>query len=184
MHSPHTTQLHTHRLTLRLIETCDCEALSKLIVRSKSLHQWLDWADPSFTAEDAEDFILSNRINWLKGQAFGFGVFLQDSDELIGMVAITEYSRTFNLGTLGYWVGDEYQGRGLVKEALHALIEHSFSSLKITRLEIICDPSNHISQKVASGVGACFETKARNRFIYAGEARDGLVYSLVPSREE
>ncbi|MCA2453674.1 GNAT family N-acetyltransferase, partial [Vibrio alginolyticus] len=51
----------------------------------------------------------------------------------------------------------------------------------LTRIEIVCDPDNNASQALIESVGAKKEAIARNRFIFHGKPKDGVVYSLLPT---
>ncbi|MZI92806.1 GNAT family N-acetyltransferase [Vibrio sp. CAIM 722] len=170
----------TQRLQLKLIVLDDNDQLCQCICSSPSLHKWVDWCHAKFSHDEAEGFILATRLNWVKSEAYGFGVYLRKSGELIGMVAINEFYPTFNMASLGYWIRDAYQQLGYGKEALNALVEFSFSQLKLTRLEIVCDPDNLPSQLLAKQCGAQLETIARNRFMYHDQPKDGAVYSIIP----
>ncbi|MBD1556516.1 GNAT family N-acetyltransferase [Vibrio sp. S9_S30] len=170
----------TKRIELRLIKNEEVESFTQAIQTSPSLHQWLDWCDHDFSTEDGYDFLIANRLNWLKGLAFGFGIFERETNQFIGMVALTERYLSFNMGCLGYWISDSHQHQGYGKEALDALIECCFSKMKLTRLEIVCDPENIISHKIAEKCGAICEGIARNRFVHNGKPKDGLVYSIIP----
>lgn len=173
-------QIISPRLTMKLIDTDHALQLQACIALSPSLHRWIDWCEPHFSRNDAEQFIIATRLNWVKSQAYGFGVFDRNSDQLLGMVAINEFYHTFNMASVGYWLADENQGQGYAQEAVTALAEFCFSQLKLTRLEIVCDPENVASQQVAKRCGAIFETLARNRFIYNKQPRDGMVFSIIP----
>lgn len=169
----------TQRLQLRLLSVGDASELANLIQHSPSLHQWVDWCEADFSPVKAQHFILATRLNWIKSTAYGFAIFDKASQQLTGMVAINEFSNTFNMASLGYWIADAYQQQGMAKEALTALIEWSFTDLKLTRLEIVCDPENLPSQQLAIACGAEQECLARNRFIFAGQPRTGVVLSIV-----
>lgn len=173
-------QIITQSLTLRLIDSDDCQQLKTCITRSASLHQWIDWCHSDFSHDDAERFILATRLNWVKSQAYGFGVFSRDSDSLVGMVAINELYHTFNMASIGYWIADDYQGKGYGAAAVNALVEFCFAQLKLTRIEIVCDPDNQPSQRLIERCGGVFEARAKNRFIYQGRPKEGLVYSILP----
>jgi RimJ/RimL family protein N-acetyltransferase len=172
--------IHTQRLTLRLPIIEEAGPLADVISISPSLHQWLDWCSPSFDKQEAEEFITANQLNWVKDLSYGFGLFRKSDKALIGMVAISEFYRSFNMASIGYWVADEYQQQGYGKEALDALIEFSFSQLKLTRLEIICDPDNVTSHHLATRCGAVKEGIFRNRFIFDGKPKAGLIFSIIP----
>lgn len=170
----------TKRLALRIIEAEDAPVFTSLIQNSPSLYPWVDWCHPHYTLDEANKFILATRLNWVKAEAFGFGVFEKNSRKLLGMVAINELYHTFNMASLGYWVGDEYQRKGIAKEAMEALFDFCFSQLKLSRLEIVCDPENLPSQALIEKCGAEKECIAKNRFIFNNKPKDGVVFSIVP----
>ncbi|PCD88674.1 GNAT family N-acetyltransferase [Vibrio mediterranei] len=172
--------IYTKRLCLRLLDLNDAEQLAVAIQESPSLHQWIDWCHKDFTQHEAMDFIGATRVNWVKAVAFGFALFDRKTEQFLGMVALNEFYHTFNMGSLGYWLRDDAQKQGYALEALDALVEFSFANLLLTRLEIVCDPGNTASHRLAERIGATYECLAQNRFIFDGKPKAGLVYSLIP----
>lgn len=67
------------------------------------------------------------------------------------------------------------------REAITALVEFCFAKLQVSRIAIVCDPANLASQKLIERCHAKRESIARHRFLFHGEPRDGVVYSLIPS---
>lgn len=118
------------------------------------MHTWLDWCDAEVSLKDAQDFLLATRLNWVKTEAFGFGIYDRDSNTLLGMAAVNELYHTFNMASIGYWVADRYQRQGYAQEAIKALAEFCFAKLSLTRIEIVCDPDNNASQALMESVGA------------------------------
>ena len=173
-------RISSNRVTLRIIEASDAREFSELVRQSSSLFKWIDWCTPGYSETEAEKFILATRLNWVKADAFGFGVFDNISGNILGMVAINELYHTFNMASLGYWIGDKYQNKGIATEALQALINFCFEQLKLTRLEIVCDPDNLPSQRLIERCGAEKEAIARNRFVFNGKPKDGVVFSIIP----
>ncbi|MGR5133501.1 GNAT family N-acetyltransferase [Vibrio alfacsensis] len=173
-------EIITPRLALRLIPSEDDHSLQNLLANSPSLHKWLDWSDKHITLKEAQDFLLATRLNWVKTDAFGFGIYDREHNNLLGMAAVNELYHTFNMASIGYWVADRYQRNGYAQEAVSALAEFCFDTLSLSRIEIVCDPDNTASQALIESVGAVKETVARNRFIFHGKPRDGVVYSLLP----
>lgn len=174
-------QIVTQHLVLRLITSEESNSLRNCVVKSPSLHRWIDWCKPNFSLNDAERFVLATRLNWVKSEAYGFGVFCRTSDELVGMVAINELYHTFNMASIGYWIADQHQGKGFGVKAVSALIEFCFAQLKLTRIEVVCDPENLPSQRLIESCGGHFEAKALNRFVFNGKPKTGLVYSVIPN---
>ena len=170
-------QIITARLVLKLMPQEDDEQLTQCVLSSPGLHRWIDWCHPAFSLDDAQKFILATRLNWVKSEAYGFGLYTRKDHAAIGMVAVNEHTAIW---PVGYWLGDAYQKQGYAKEAIDALVEFCFSILKVTRIEIVCDPDNVPSQKLAQSCGASFEVSAPNRYIYNGIPKQGLVYAILP----
>lgn len=173
-------EIFTNRLHLRIPHSEESVAFASLVAESDSLHRWLDWSNADFDHRDAKEFIVVNRLNWVKNLSYGFAVVERSSNQFLGMVALTELHLTSNMATVGYWIADKYQRKGYAKEALEAMVELSFDQLKLTRLEVICDPDNQPSHNVALSCGAVKEGIARNRYMFAGKPRDGVVFSFIP----
>jgi RimJ/RimL family protein N-acetyltransferase len=172
-------QIITRGFVLRLIKVDESQKLSHCINHSPSLYPWIDWCHSNFSQQEAEAFVKATRLSWIKGEAYGFGVFSRDNSVLLGMVAINEIYHTFNMASIGYWIADEHQKNGLGTNAVKALLEFCFAELSLTRVEVVCDPENNASQKLIISCGGVFETMARNRFIYNGKAKTGAVYSII-----
>jgi len=84
-------------------------------------------------------------------------------------------------GHVGYWVAAEARGRGVAPDALRALSRWAFAELGLGRVELVTDPDNIASQRVAEKAG--FQREATLRSILAnrdGSRRDGLMFSLLP----
>lgn len=173
-------EILTKRLKLAILTKQHSDVFTSHVSHSSSLHQWMDWCHPHFDHQESDEFIQANRLNWIKGLSYGFGVFSRQTEALLGMVAVTELHHISNSAALGYWIADKYQHNGYAKEALLGLSHFCFERLRLTRLEIICDSDNHASHKVAIACGAVEEGIGRNRFIYQGKPKNGLVYSLIP----
>jgi RimJ/RimL family protein N-acetyltransferase len=173
--------IYTQRLSLRLLKVEHAQEFCHAVRQSHTLHQWIDWCSDSFTLPAAQDFINATRLNWIRADAFGFAIFDRKSESFVGMIAINEFYQTFNMASLGYWVIDKYQGKGFALEALEAIIEFCFATLKLTRLEIVCDVENLPSQKLALRCGAARECVAQNRFIFNGKPKQGVVFAITPT---
>ncbi|MFV0574423.1 MAG: GNAT family N-acetyltransferase [Vibrio sp.] len=173
-------ELTTPRLTLRLIQADESHVFASAIRRSPSLYPWLDWCHAHFSDNEASDFLMHTRLNWVKNESFGFGVYLRKTQEFVGMVALTDMALNFNMGTIGFWICDKFQRQGYAQEAIGRLIRFCFEDLQLTRLECICDPENTASHQLTLACGAVKECLARNRYLFNGSPKDGVVFSFVP----
>ena len=95
----------------------------------------------------------------------------------IGM-RVDEESAT---GHVGYWCAAEARGRGVVTRALRRLCAFGFDELGLARLELIADPDNAASQRVAEKAGFQREAVLRSHLLHPdGRRRDSVMFSLLP----
>jgi len=84
-------------------------------------------------------------------------------------------------GTLGYWVAASARGQGLCTRALRLLSRYGLDELALQRLELITDPDNVASQRVAEKVGYRREGVLRAHLRHPdGRVRDSVMFSLLP----
>ena len=87
-------------------------------------------------------------------------------------------TRSASRGELGYWVGRDFEGRGLVTRACRALIDHGFG-LGLHRLFIRAGVENARSRAVAERLGFTFEGVHRGEGRGTGGFYDLAVYGLL-----
>jgi RimJ/RimL family protein N-acetyltransferase len=69
----------------------------------------------------------------------------------------------------------------LTTRALRVLSRFALAELKLERLELITDPDNHASQRVAGKVGFRREGVLRSHLLHPdGRRRDSVMFSLLP----
>ncbi|USH01256.1 GNAT family N-acetyltransferase [Grimontia kaedaensis] len=174
-------EFQTDRLILRALNQVDVAPLKKAIAESSdTISPWLDWCHEGFDDMDAEAWVNRSRQGWLTGASFELATFEIETGELVGCVYLSSIDSVANMANLGYWIATKFQGRGYALEAVEAAANLAFGHLLLTRLELVMDPANEASIRIAEKLRATFECRARNRYMYDGEAREGLVYSLVP----
>jgi len=84
-------------------------------------------------------------------------------------------------GHVGYWVAARARGRGVAADALRALSRWALESLGLGRVELVTDPENIASQRVAERAGFQREAVLRSILLNRdGSRRDGVMFSLLP----
>ncbi len=62
---------------------------------------------------------------------------------------------------LGYWIGEQFGGRGLMKEEIALAVRHGFEGLGLHRMEAKVQPGNEASRAVVRANG--FELEGFSR---------------------
>jgi RimJ/RimL family protein N-acetyltransferase len=84
-------------------------------------------------------------------------------------------------GRMGYWVAAPARGQGICTRALRVLCRYGLDELGLQRLELITDPENLASQRVAEKVGFQREGVLRAHLRHPdGRIRDSVMFSLLP----
>jgi ribosomal-protein-alanine N-acetyltransferase len=83
----------------------------------------------------------------------------RETGQLAGRIALTNIERgPFQNGRFGYWIGEQFQGRGLMTEALNLAVSHCFRSpeqggLGLHRVCANIVPRNFRSRSLLERVG-------------------------------
>jgi ribosomal-protein-serine acetyltransferase len=168
-------------ICIRPFESSDIEAFVQATHESiATVGIWMPWCQVSYSASDACAWFIQCAENLRTAYAYDLGIFSEDGVVLYGGIAINQINRKHNFGTIGYWVRQSCQRRGIASRAIKLISAFGFEQLKLTRLEIIVAEANAPSRGVAEKIGATFECVARNRLVIGGPAISAAVYSLTP----
>jgi RimJ/RimL family protein N-acetyltransferase len=139
--------------------------------------RWIPFVPSPYTDEDAENYVRE----CLKAgeERRPFAIVDPKSDLLLG--AIDMRVSPIRNGHIGYWVVAEARGRGVCTAALRALSKWALDDLELGRLELLTDPDNVASQRVAEKVGFRREGILRSHLLHRdGRRRDSVMFSLLP----
>jgi [ribosomal protein S5]-alanine N-acetyltransferase len=106
---------------------------------------------------------------------------LGDNSRVIGSVAVTTIVRGFfHSGNLGYALDAQEQGKGLMQEAVQAVVEHLFSdAAQLHRLQAACRPENTRSLALLQRLGFRTIGLAERYLFIDGEWRDHYLTERV-----
>ena len=81
--------------------------------------------------------------------------------------------------SIGYWLGEEFWGRGIATDALIAVTEYAFSSHDLCRLYAHVFEWNHASARVLEKAGYQLEGRQRKSVTKEGQTIDQLMYATI-----
>ncbi|MBI4520162.1 MAG: GNAT family N-acetyltransferase [Gemmatimonadetes bacterium] len=85
---------------------------------------------------------------------------------------------------VGFWLGEEYWGRGIMTEAVIAVTAHAFTHFDLCRMFACVFESNPASARVLEKAGYVCEGRMRRFVTKAGRTLDALLYASVRNDEE
>ena len=135
--------------------------------------------EPSFyTMEGQRKTLEEYYKGYLNGQAINFGIYLKG--QLIGKVQLSNLIYGgFRSSNLGYALHKDFEGQGLMKDALREVISYAFEDLDLHRLEASTLLHNERSQKLLLHLG--FEKIGLNpKFLFIhGKWEDHYSFCLI-----
>lgn len=114
-----------------------------------------------------------------------FKIIWKETGEIIGSVGLGKDKRREDISSqeLGYWLSEEFWGRGIMTEAVEKVIEYAFCEMKLDLVSVLTEPSNIGSLRVIEKAGFRREGTERKAYkMYDGTIRDQVVFSML--REE
>ncbi len=161
-------------LVLRLLEPRHAQTLFELVGQNrKHLGYWFPWVEETKTVADSEAFIRLQLEKFIKDNGFQLGIWLDG--ELAGVTGLNYILQEFRCTEIGYWLGAEFEGRGVMTKACRYLCGYLFEELNLNRVEIRCAETNVKSRAIPERLGFTQEGKLRQM----GYTREGLVDYLV-----
>lgn len=83
---------------------------------------------------------------------------------------------------IGYWLGEEFWGRGIVTEAVSAVTNYAFDTFDLCRVFAGVFEWNPASMRVLEKAGYEFECRMKKSVTKDGETIDELIYAIVRFR--
>jgi [ribosomal protein S5]-alanine N-acetyltransferase len=111
--------------------------------------------------------------------AYPFFITLQKDGALAGGITVSNLRRgVAQMATLGYWVGEAHAGKGVMTDALQAIIVFARDELELHRLEAACLPSNTPSMRLLQKAGFTREGFAKSYLKINGNWEDHVLWGL------
>ncbi|MCA0980472.1 GNAT family N-acetyltransferase [Exiguobacterium aestuarii] len=167
-------------ITLRMFNTGDAEALFKLTIASKPyLREWLGWLDYIMSVEDSKKNIEGRIKGLIETGGFPKSFAVMYKGVLAGTIGFNEIDRGIQCGTIGYWLGQEFQGKGIMSQALETIIEYGFRDLKLNKIEIRVATDNVKSRALPERFGFREEGIIRDAEWLYDRYVDHVIYGLL-----
>jgi ribosomal-protein-alanine N-acetyltransferase len=110
-----------------------------------------------------------------------WAIRLQGSEEAIGMIFLHSWSKHHRKAEIAFNLKRAHWKQGLVTEASARVLEFSFQTLGLNRIEATCMPANGSARRVVEKIGMIHEgTMRRSHFRYDGAHDMELYAALAP----
>lgn len=165
-------------IELRTLEVSDAEDFFEITKKNhKHLRQWLGWIDDDKTVSDTEKYIIESNKRFENKEGLDLAIF--HDDLLIGGIGLFPLDTANKKTSIAYWLIEEYQGKGIMTDALKAVIDYVFNELKLNRIEITVAVENTRSSALPKKLGFTLEGIAREGGWLYDHFVNLEVYSLL-----
>lgn len=168
----------TEEIYLRILEERDAEALFHIVDQSReSLREWLSWLDRTRSVQDSREFIKSTLQRFATNAGFDTGIFYHH--KLVGVIGYHAIDWNSKKVTIGYWLGTEFHGRGIMTQACKAMVDYAFNELNLNRVEIRCAVENKKSRAIPERLHFVNEGCIRQAEWLYDHYVDHIVYGML-----
>ena len=176
-----TQRIETDRLILRRYVIEDAEAMYKNWASDSDVTKFLTW-QPHSSVEVSRGII----ENWLKEYSdekyYQWAIVLKaNGNEPIGDISVVQMNEDISMVHIGYCLGRAWWRRGIMSEALKAVMDFMFDTVEVNRVESRHDPMNPNSGKVMRKCGMKYEGTLRSADRNNQGICDACYYALLRS---
>lgn len=172
-------ELQTERLLLRRIELSDAPALYKLRADDHVI-KYLDRAKPE-SINEIYSLIKTIQDETNKNNSVNWAITIKGDTRLIGTIGFWRLQKEHFRAETGYMLFPEFEGKGLMHEALSIVLQYGFMKMNLHSIEANCNPENNRSIKLLEKHNFIREGFFKENYYYNGKFLDSSIYSLLSS---
>ena len=168
-------------VTLRPVRRADARAWRMARRRNATwLSQWDATVPPGGDARPTTFPALVRRLGRAARRGTTYPFVLEVDGRFAGQVSVNNIVRgSAQFGSVGYWIDQEFAGRGVMPRAVAMAADHCFFTAKLHRLEICIRPENTNSLRVVEKLGIR-EIGYAPRFLHIdGAWRDHRIFAIT-----
>lgn len=155
-----TQRIETPRLILRMAEIADAEPMFRNWASDSEVTKFLTW--PTYQSVDDAYGILNLWIRDYDNPGFyQWMIVLKEHTEPIGSISVVQLRDDIAQAEIGYCIGRQWWHKGIMTEALMAIIQFLFTEVGVNRIEAKHDTNNPHSGGVMKKCGMKYEGISR-----------------------
>ena len=162
---------------IRKWELSDAKDLAVALSNKKVQDNLRDGLPYPYTEQDGKEFI-SAMLSADESETFAFAITVDNM--VIGSIGIFRQGNIHRqIAELGYYIAEEYWGKGIMTEAVKQICEYVFANSDIIRIYAEPFAYNIASCRVLEKVGFQYEGTLRSNAVKNGRVIDMKMYSLL-----
>ena len=175
-----TQTIETSRLILRRAIREDAEPMFRNWASDPEVSKFLTW--PTYESVEAVFTRVDIWINeYDKTDYYQWMIVLKELGEPIGSISVVRQNDLVEEAEIGYCIGSRWWHRGIVSEALTAVMRYLFEEVGMNRVAARHDPNNPNSGRVMRKCGMIYEGTARSADRNNQGVCDAAHYAILRS---
>jgi RimJ/RimL family protein N-acetyltransferase len=167
-------ELKLARCTIRDCRLGDAVSLAKHANNRNVSIKLRDRFPFPYTIEDAKSFLERAVAKDRPEQIFCIDI----DGSLVGTIGLHRGEDVHRLSAeMGYWLGEEFWGKGIMSEVVPAFVDYCFEKFSLTRMFASTYVTNLASARVLEKAGFVLEGRLRKNVIKDGQILDSLLYA-------
>lgn len=162
---------------IRKWKLSDAKDLASVISNKKIQDNLRDGLPYPYTEQDATDYI-SAMLSEDENETFAFAITI-DNKAIVSIGAFRQKNIHRHTAEIGYYIAEEYWGKGLMTEAVKQICSYIFDKSNIVRIYAEPFSYNKASCRVLEKAGFLYEGTLRSNAIKNGKTIDMLMYSRL-----
>jgi [ribosomal protein S5]-alanine N-acetyltransferase len=160
---------------LRPVKITDAASLALHANNMRVAENLRDVFPHPYTLKDARTFIIN-----IASDTRNLIMALEINGEAAGVIGIHPQTDIYRKSAeLGYWLGEKYWGRGIITEAVNALVNYAFEHIDINRIYANVFEKNIASMKVLEKCGFICEAVQKKAVVKNNIIMDEHVYARL-----
>lgn len=144
------------------------------------LAPWMPWVDDTRNSDDSEEYAIRAGARWDLREDLAVGIFERQTGRVLGGSGLHRIDWRIRRFEVGYWLRQDAEGHGYVRETVQLLTHLAFDVLDARRVEIRMDVANQRSRRVPERLGFTLEATLRQGMAAPdGSPVDVHVFALL-----
>ena len=178
-----TKEITTGRLLLRRFTAADAEDMYRNLNSDSRVNHFLTW-ELHTSIDDTVELLKTFEERYESPSRYCWAIVERTSDEVIGTIAAPVVKERTETVEVTYALGYAWWGKGIMVEALKAVIEFLFTEVGVNRIEAAHDINNPNSGKVMEKAGMRKEGVMRKASRNNQGLIDIAVYAILRDERE
>jgi ribosomal-protein-alanine N-acetyltransferase len=171
-------EIKTKRLLIRRMSDADAAAL--LTMRSDDRVMKYIGREKMKTEDEAIALIQKINASVDTNESIMWAIALDEEPAtMIGTICFWNILKDHYRAEVGYILHPDLWGKGMMKEAVLAVVDYGFNEMKLHRIEGHINPENTVSGIVLEKCGFVREAYFKENFYFKGKFFDAAVYSKL-----